>query len=205
MEREEIQKIYSRYSSFYDILFAHFFSPRIRLGLAKIDIGCDDRILEIGTGTGLSLSLYPPSCTIIAIDITRKMLERAKKKKEKLGLDHVNLFEMDGENLTFADDSFDHTVLPFVISVVPSLERLMAETKRVTKKNGRIVIINHLCTKDSVVSRLEQKLSPLFSKLGWNMGLQLESLSNHCGLHIDSVSRKHKLDPWVIIHATNTK
>jgi phosphatidylethanolamine/phosphatidyl-N-methylethanolamine N-methyltransferase len=205
VQKAEIQKIYGRYSGFYDIIFEQFFYPRIRLGLEKIGIQRGDRIIEVGVGTGFSLSLYPETCQVVGIDITRRMLERAKAKKEKLGLSHIDLFEMDGENICFDDDSFDHAVLPFVISVVPNLERLMAEIKRVTKKGGKIIIMNHLCTKISWLSRMEEMLSPFFMKLGWNAGLSIDKLSNHCNLHIEEVSRKHKLDPWFILNATNRK
>lgn len=205
MQKAEIQKIYSRYSGFYDLVFAQLFSPRIRLGLEKIGIQRGDKIIEVGVGTGLSLTLYPESCRVVGIDITRRMLERAKAKKEKLGLGHVDLFEMDGENICFGDNSFDHAVLPFVISVVPNLERLMAEVKRVTKNGGKIIIMNHLCAKLSLLSKMEEKLSPFFMKLGWKTGLSVDVLSNHCNLHIEEISRKHKLDPWFIIHATNRK
>jgi phosphatidylethanolamine/phosphatidyl-N-methylethanolamine N-methyltransferase len=205
VQKAEIQKIYSRYSGFYDLIFAQFFCPKIRLGLGKIGIQSGDRIVEVGVGTGLSLALYPESCQVVGIDITRRMLERAKVKKEKLGLNHVDLFEMDGENICFDDNSFDHAVLPFVISVVPNLERLMAEIKRVTKNGGKIIIMNHLCLKNSFFSKIEEMLSPFFMKLGWKTGLSVDVLSNHCNLHIEEVARKHKLDPWFVIHATNRK
>lgn len=205
MQKAEIQKIYSRYSGFYDLIFAQLFSPRIRLGLEKIGIQKGDRIIEVGVGTGLSLSLYPQSCQVVGIDITRRMLERAKAKKVKLCLSHIDLFEMDGENICFDDDSFDHAVLPFVISVVPNLERLIQEIKRVTKNGGKIVIMNHLCVKSSLFSKMEEKLSPFFMKLGWKTGLSVEVLTNHCNLHIEEISRKHKLDPWFVLHAINRK
>jgi phosphatidylethanolamine/phosphatidyl-N-methylethanolamine N-methyltransferase len=205
VQKAEIQKIYSRYSGFYDLIFAQIFYPRIRFGLEKIGLRPGDRIIEVGVGTGHSLSLYPEFCKVVGIDITRRMLERAKAKKEKLGLRHVHLFEMDGENICFEDDSFDHAVLPFVISVVPNLERLMAEIKRVTKHGGKITIMNHLCTKSSLFSRIEERLSPFFMKLGWKTGLSIDVLTNHCDLHIEEIARKHKLDPWFILHATNKK
>lgn len=205
MQKAEIQKIYSRYSGFYDIIFSQFFYPRIRLGLEKIGIKSGDRIIEVGVGTGLSLPLYPESCKVVGIDITRRMLEKAKEKKEKLGLNHVDLFEMDGENICFGDNSFDHAVLPFVASVVPDLEQLMAEVKRVTKKGGKIIIINHLSSKLSLFSNMEKLLSPIFMKLGWKTGLSIDMFSNHCNLHIEEVSKKYKLDPWFILHATNRK
>ncbi|HVN97700.1 MAG TPA: methyltransferase domain-containing protein [Syntrophorhabdaceae bacterium] len=205
MQKEEIKKIYSRYSPVYDVIFSRAFSPRIKCGLEKIGIKNGQRILEVGVGTGLSLSLYPNSCNVVGIDITRKMLEKAQQKKEKMGLTHVDLIEMDAENLTFEDDSFDHAVIPFVISVVPSPERMMAEVKRVTKTNGKIIIVNHFSSGNAFFFTIEKMLAPLFIRLGWKSGLTLDLLSNHCNLCIEEVTRKHSLDLWWVVHVTNKK
>jgi len=205
MESSEIKKIYSRYSPVYDAIFSSMFFPRIRLGLEKIGIEKGDRIIEVGIGTGISLPLYPDACRVVGIDITRKMLEKAKKKKDKFGLEHVDLLEMDAENITFSDDSFDHAVVPFVVSVVSNPEKMVSEIKRVTKKNGKIIIINHFCSKRSFFSKIEKIFTPLFLKLGWKGGVSVDLLSNHCHLQIEEISKKHKLDPWVVVHATNNK
>jgi phosphatidylethanolamine/phosphatidyl-N-methylethanolamine N-methyltransferase len=205
MQKEQIKKIYSKYSPVYDVIFAQLFSPRIRLGLKRIGIKQGDRILEVGVGTGLSLPFYPDNCNVVGIDITRKMLDRANGKKEKLSLGHVSLFEMDAENIAFADDSFDHAVVPFVISVVPNPERMVSEVKRVTKKNGNIVIINHFCSSNLLLSKLENFISPLSSKIGWRYGVTTDLLSNHCNLYIEKIIKKNRLDPWRIIHAKNRK
>ena len=205
MDREEIRKIYSRYAAVYDMIFTQSFLPRIRLGLEKIGIGKGDRIIEVGVGTGSSLPLYPQSCKVVGIDITRKMLLKAKDRKEKCGFNHVSLFEMDAENLTFADDSFDHAVVPFIVSVVPDPVKMMSEVKRVVKKNGKIIVINHFSSKSVILTKLERLFSPVFLRLGWKAAVPLELLSNHCHLHIEEVSKKHRLDPWFIVHATNKK
>ena len=49
--------------------------------MTRSPIGEGDRIIEVGIGTGLSLPLYPSGCKIVGIDVTRKMLEKAQKKK----------------------------------------------------------------------------------------------------------------------------
>ncbi len=205
MQKEEIKKIYGKYSPVYDTIFNQMFSPRIRLGLEKIGIKKGDRVIEIGVGTGLSLPTYPDFCQVVGIDITRKMLERAKKKKDKFGYDHVSLFEMDAENIAFADNSFDHAVIPFVISVVPDPERMVSEVKRVTKRNGKIIIINHFCSSNPVLLKFEKKLSSISKKLGWRSDISMDLISNHCGLSIEETFKKHRLDPWCIIHAINKK
>jgi phosphatidylethanolamine/phosphatidyl-N-methylethanolamine N-methyltransferase len=205
MEKDEIRKIYGRYSPVYDAIFARWFYPRIQKGIEGLRIRKGERILEVGVGTGLSLPLYPDSCKVVGIDITRKMLRKAKDKKDHYGLNHVDLVEMDAENLTFGDNSFDHAVVPFVVSVVPNPERMMSEIKRVVKKDGRIVIINHFVSNNSLLRSTERLCSPLFLKLGWRSGLTLDLLSNHCGLNFEEVLKISRLDPWFIIRAINKK
>jgi phosphatidylethanolamine/phosphatidyl-N-methylethanolamine N-methyltransferase len=205
MQKEQIKKIYSRYSPVYDAIFAQMFSPRIRIGLERMGMRKGDRIIEVGVGTGLSLPFYPDFCSVVGIDLTRKMLDRANNKKEKLGLNHVNLFEMDAENIAFADDSFDHAVIPFVISVVPNPEKMVSEVKRVTKRNGNIIIINHFCSSNPFLSRLESLISPISVKIGWRFGVSTDLLSNHCNLYIEEIIKKNRIDPWRIIHAKNKK
>ena len=195
MNREQVRTIYSQYSSVYDLFFSHFFSPRIKLGLERSDIQKGDKVLEVGVGTGISLGLYPESCTVVGVDVTRKMLEKAQGKKAAMQLDNVHLLEMDGENLTFADDSFDHSVAAFVVTVVPNPEKMVAEMKRVTKKNGN----------NGLLLKLEKLFSPLCERWGWRSDVSTNLLSNHCSLHIKEIFKKTRLDPWSIIIATNNK
>ncbi len=205
MNQTEVKSIYGKYSAFYDRVFSQFFFPRIKLGIKKSRIQKGDRVIEVGVGTGLSLSLYPEGCNVVGIDVTRKMLEKAKEKKEKHGLSHVDLFEMDAENMTFGDDSFDHALAAFVVTVVPNPEKMVAEMKRVTKKGGNIIILNHFCSKNILVSTVEKLLSPLCERWGWRSDISLDLLSNHCNLQINEVIKKNKIDLWSIIIATNNK
>jgi phosphatidylethanolamine/phosphatidyl-N-methylethanolamine N-methyltransferase len=75
MDKQQVRTIYGRYSSVYDLIFSHLFSPRIKLGLERSGIEEGDRVLEVGVGTGISLASYPDSCNVVGIDLTRKMLE----------------------------------------------------------------------------------------------------------------------------------
>jgi phosphatidylethanolamine/phosphatidyl-N-methylethanolamine N-methyltransferase len=205
MNREQVKEIYSRYSSVYDTFFGHFFTPRIRMGLKRSGIRSGDRVIEVGVGTGISLPHYPENCTVVGIDLTRKMLEQARLKSARHGLDNVHLVEMDAENITFPDDTFDHAVAAFVITVVPNPERMVAEMKRVTKKGGDILIFNHFCSKSAFVSKVEKLFSPLCEKWGWRSDISVDLLSNHCSLPIRENFKLNRLDPWSIIIAKNNK
>jgi len=205
MNQEEVKCIYSRYSHIYDKVFSHFFFPRIKMGLERSNIRKGDRVIEVGVGTGISLPLYPRDCHVVGIDLTRKMLDKAEEKKARHKLDHVELLEMDAENLTFDDNTFDHSLAAFVITVVPNPEKMVAEMKRVTKRGGNILIFNHFSSKNPVVQGVNRLFSPFTEKCGWRSDITLDLLSNHCNLRILEVLKKRKLDPWSIIIATNNK
>ena len=119
-----------------------------------------DKVVEVGVGTGISLTSYPRQCKVAGIDLTRKMLDQAKRKKDRHKLDHVELLEMDAENMTFSDDTFDHAVAAFVITVVPNPEKMVSEMKRVTKKGGSIVILNHFCSDNAFISGMKKFFPP---------------------------------------------
>jgi phosphatidylethanolamine/phosphatidyl-N-methylethanolamine N-methyltransferase len=205
MNQEEVKSIYSSYSSVYDKVFGRFFSPRIRIGIDKSRFAKGDKIIEVGVGTGISLPHYPSHCKVVGIDLTKKMLDQAERKKAHHGLAHVDLMEMDAERMTFDDDTFDHAVAAFVITVVPNPERMVAEMKRVTKKGGTILIFNHFCHKKGFIGWVERVFSPLCERWGWRSDISLDLLSNHCNLHIKEVFKKRRLDPWSIVIATNNK
>ena len=112
---------------------------------------------------------------------------------------------MDAEHLTFSDDIFDHAVLPFVLSVVSNPEKMVSEIKRVTKKNGKIIVINHFSSNNPFLLKMERFFSPVFIRLGWETGFTTEFLSNHCHLCIEEVIRLHRSDSWLIVYATNKK
>ncbi len=205
MNQDEVKTIYSGYSAVYDTVFGRFFSPRIRIGIDRSNFAQGDKIVEVGVGTGISLPLYPRHCEVVGVDLTRKMLDQAERKKERYGLDNVKLMEMDAERMTFDDDTFDHAVAAFVITVVPNPEKMVAEMKRVTKKGGTILIFNHFCSKNGFISWFEKVFSPLCERWGWRSDISLDLLSNHCNLDIREAFKKRRFDPWSIIIAKNNK
>jgi phosphatidylethanolamine/phosphatidyl-N-methylethanolamine N-methyltransferase len=71
---------------------------------------------------------------------------------------------MDAGQLAFADDAFDVVIAAFVISVVPDPIQVIAEIKRVSKPDGKIVIINHFQSQNKLIAQVEKWLSPLCKK-----------------------------------------
>lgn len=202
---EDIKKIYSGYSNVYDLIFKRFFYPRQKHVINSMNIKEGDKVLDVGVGTGLSLPLYPKHCEVTGIDLSPEMLEQAEKKVKKYNLSHVKLLEMDASSLSFNDDTFDHVIATFVISVVPDPVKVISEMKRVNKKDGRLVIVNHFQSTNKFFAKIEEFVSPVCTKLGWRSNLALEELVENADLKICQDYKMKKIDLWKVVFADNNK
>ena len=96
-----------------------------------------ERVLEVGVGTGINLSLYPREATVTGIDFSASMLEKARERAARKNAAPVRLLQMDAADLKFADDSFDIVYAPYLISVVPDPVKVAQEMRRVCRPGGR--------------------------------------------------------------------
>jgi len=205
LEAEKIKRIYNFYARVYDLIFKWFFYPRQRHVIHSLDIQPGEWVLDVGIGTGLSLSLYPSHCHVVGIDLSASMLKMAAKKVKKNGLDFVRLSEMDALNLGFKDDTFDYVIATFVVSVVPNPVRLIEEIKRVSKRTGKLVFVNHFQSKHPLIAKIEEFISPLCTKFGWRSDLALDYLIQQGNLEVNAYYKLRKLDLWSVIMANNNK
>lgn len=101
------------------------------------------RILDVATGTGdvaLRLKRVRPAARVVGADFTPQMLELARAKAERTGLD-VRFVEADALALPFADASFDAVTVAFGFRNFVDYERGLAEFYRVLAPGGRAVIL----------------------------------------------------------------
>ncbi|MDH4267341.1 MAG: class I SAM-dependent methyltransferase [Deltaproteobacteria bacterium] len=100
-------------------------------------------ILEVGVGTGKNLTYYPPGKSVTAIDISERMLSRAREKAGRLGFP-FRLLKMDVEALPFPDSSYDAAVSTFVFCSVPDPVKGLRELVRVLKPKGKAYLWEHV-------------------------------------------------------------
>ena len=89
LDIQAIEQAYRRYARFYDVCFGAVFQPGRRAIVERMNCGPGERILEVGVGTGLSLPLYPSNVSVVGIDVSRDMLDQARVRRARCGLDHV--------------------------------------------------------------------------------------------------------------------
>jgi phosphatidylethanolamine/phosphatidyl-N-methylethanolamine N-methyltransferase len=196
--------MYHELSLLYDGFFFPFFGPRIRATIRSLGISPGAQVLEVGVGTGLSLPAYPSHASVTGIDLSRKMLELARRKVDRNGWDHVELRQMDALDLEFPDEHFDYVTAFHVASVVPDSERLMREMLRVVKTGGGVVIINHFRTERKWLATLVGLLNPLTRRMGWHMNLRFSDVFESRPLRLERQSRTSTRSLFTVVVATKT-
>ena len=167
IDREGVEKAYGRWAPVYDLVFGKVFDHGRQSTIAEADkIG--GRVLDVGVGTGLSLSEYSRSTKLCGVDISEPMLRRALKRVRTLGLTNVEtLAVMDAKNLAFKDSYFDAVVAQYVITAVPDPERTLDDFIRVLKPGGELILVNHIGAESGPRRIFELAFAPLARRLGW--------------------------------------
>ena len=168
IDRAGVAKAYGRWAPVYDLVFGKVFDHGRQSTIAEADkIG--GRILDVGVGTGLSLSDYSRTTKLCGVDISEPMLRKAQARVRALGLSNVEtLAVMDAKHLAFADSSFDAVVAQYVITAVPDPEATLDEFVRVLKPGGEIILVNHLGAESGFRWAFEQGFAPIARRLGWS-------------------------------------
>jgi phosphatidylethanolamine/phosphatidyl-N-methylethanolamine N-methyltransferase len=181
-----VERTYDRFAPLYDRVFGRVLAPGRRL-MAEATMALEpDSVLEVGVGTGLTLAGYPPRASVVGIDLSQDMLERARARAARMPDRDIALYAMNAERMDFPDNSFDCVTVPYVLSVTPHPARLIHEIRRVCKPDGSILVLNHFSG----------------SQFWWLMERAVRSVADRVGFRADFGYEKHILThDWHVISA----
>src|SRR5260221_2016916 len=178
-----VAKAYARWAPVYDLVFGAVFDAGRKATIAAAErIG--GRILDVGIGTGISLTDYAPTLGIVGVDYCEPMLRKAHERALAHGLAHVEaLAVVDAQHLGFPDAFFDAVVAQYVITTVPDPEAALGEFARVTKPGGEIILVNHLGAEAGPRRVFEQSFAPVARRLGWRPEFRWQRLAQWAERH----------------------
>ncbi len=141
-EQAAVTRRYDRMAWLYDVYNApmELGTRRKRRRLLQ---GARGAVLEIGVGTGRNLEHYPAGVEITGVDVSPRMLRRAQRRTQPLGLS-TTLLEGDAHALPFGDNDFDTTVGTCVLCSVADPVAVVREMDRVTHPDGQILLLEHV-------------------------------------------------------------
>lgn len=183
IDRAGVEKAYERWAPVYDLVFGKVFDQGRQSTIAEADrIG--GRILDVGVGTGLSLSDYARTTKICGVDISEPMLRRAQARVRELKLFNVEtLAVMDAKHLAFPDNFFDAVVAQYVITAVPDPEATLDDFVRVLKPGGELILVNHIGAESGPRRAFELAFAPIARRLGWRPEFPWARLVDWAGKH----------------------
>lgn len=203
LETSFVEGVYEKMASVYDVFFGLPLHPGRAKAIRRMAIQPGDHILEVGVGTGISLPMYPRACSVVAIDLSDGMLERARTRVEQYSLRNVRLIQMDATQLKFPDNSFDIVYAPYFISCVPDPLAVTREMRRVCKPGGRLVFLNHFLSANVIGSTLERAIAPLTRRLGFKSDFDLPAFLAQTGLRAASIEKVNVPRIWSLVICDN--
>ena len=205
IEREHIQRAYASYAGVYDRVFGRVFQDSREAVVRNLKVEPGERVLEVGVGTGLCLPLYPRECDITAIDVSQAMLDKAAARVRELDLTNVRLMKMDAGEMEFADDSFDLVIAAYVVTAVPDHRKLLKEMVRVSRRGGRLIMLNHFTQDSPIVAAVEKAISPICTRIGFRTDLSVDEVIDGWPLIKERDERVKPLGMWHVVECTNNK
>ena len=185
--RKHRHGIYRWYAPIYDRLMAPSFADGHSKMYNSLNLKEGDKILEVGVGTGISLTHVPDFVKVEAIDYSEPMLVKARKRQEKGEFSaEINFQQMDAHVLEFDTNYFDHCVVAHTLAVVADPEVVLKEIVRVTKSSGLIAIVNHYKDRKGIIGTL---WNPFRKRLGLGKHVDFKQIIDKCGLELLSEER----------------
>ena len=199
VENHFVEGVYDKLAKVYDLIFGPTLHPGRLQAIERMNIQPGERVLEVGVGTGINLSLYPQRCGDHGDRLSPRRCSRKRASAPRARMRNTRLLQMDAADLKFADDSFDIVYAPYLISVVPDPVKVAQEMRRVCRPGGRIIFLNHFLSPNPLLSRIERWISPFTIHIGFKSDLDLPAFLAQADLQPKSIEKVNFPKIWSLV------
>ncbi len=146
----------------------------------------ENRILEVGCGTGRNLPLYPPGSEVVALDPDFAALRRARRRSPG-----TLLVVARAEAMPFPADHFQTVVSGLVFCSVQDPAAGLAEIGRVLHPEGQLRMIEHVRHSHPTLARIQDGVQPMWTWVtgGCHPNRDTEAAVERAGFRIDPEDR----------------
>lgn len=157
------------------------------------------KILFVAVGTGLEIAFFPPGQDIVGIDISDRMLEKARPRAEgypgKLELRRVDVHDLD-----FSEASFDQVFTSCTFCSVPNPVGGLTVLRKALKPGGELHMFEHTGSRYFPFGVFLDLMTPVARLIGPDLNRPTVENVRRAGFEIQKV-RNLYLDVVKTIHA----
>ena len=186
---QEISQKYDRFARWYDWVEGVpdlLGVKRLRRRLLRQASG---KVLEVAVGTGKNLQYYSGGFRIIGIDVSREMLNVARKRGARLST-NISFLLGDAEALPFSDHTFDTVVSSLSACTFPEPVIALREMARVCRPDGKILLLEHGRSDREWLGRWQDRRADRHAKqFGCHWNRESLNLVREAGLKVNQAQR----------------
>ena len=147
----------------------------------------EGRVLEIGIGSGLNLPFYrAPAREVLGLEPAPPLITMAKRRAPTARVP-VTFIEGSAEAIPLDDDSIDSVITTWTLCTIPGAASALAEMRRVLRRNGRLLFVEHGLAPDEGVRRWQDRLTPVWKCIsgGCHLNRPMRTLIESAGFRCD--------------------
>ena len=119
-------------------------------------------VLDVATGGGhTAFALAPHAAQVVALDLTRAMLDVAQREAEARGLSNINYLEGNAQALPCADGSFNVVTCRHAPHHFPDVSQAAREWARVLKPGGKLLLVDSTSPEEAEAEQLLHEIEIL--------------------------------------------
>ena len=162
----------------------------------RVTGGACGRVLEIGVGSGLNLSIYPGDVeSVLALDSSPQLLAMARRQRSPSVA--VDLIEASAAALPLRDASIDTAVTSWTLCSIADVNMALHEVRRVLKPSGTLRFVEHGRAPDPRVRRWQDWLTPAWKRIagGCHLNRPIRALLEDAGFTVEQLDTGYMQGP----------
>lgn len=157
-----------------------------RLRAESVPLACGN-VLEIGIGSGLNLPFYTSKVhRVYGVDPSTELQRMAAQKASHVGFEVTFLPQSAEQPFPLADSSVDTIMMTWSLCSIPNPLLALQEMKRVLKRDGQMIFVEHGRSVDARVVAWQDRITPVWKHFtgGCHLNRKIDDLIRAAGFRI---------------------
>lgn len=178
-------KIYQRlFATFYDP-FMNGFERSLFKTRRELLKDIHGKIVEVGAGTGVNFKFYRKGMDVLAVEPSKPMLEKAKKKiPQGMDIRLLNYGACDPElDKIIEPGTVDFVISMLVLCTIPDPKKALIQYRKWLKPEGRLIILEHIHASLPHNRKIQNIINPVWRAFadGCNLNRRTDQLLPEAG------------------------